>query len=78
MPQVAKRGRIPNRKLQALRINAGLGRSDLAYRAGLSVETIRLAEAGFVPGPRTQFAVAQVFGLLPLDLWPLERQPVVR
>lgn len=48
--------------------------SDLAYRAGVSAKTIRLAEHGFVPGPRIQFAIAQVFELSPLDLWPLETQ----
>lgn len=48
--------------------------SDLAYRAGVSAKTIRLAEHGFVPGPRIQFAIAQVFDLSPLDLWPLETQ----
>lgn len=71
-----KRGRIaqPNRRLQELRINAGLSTTDLAYRAGTSAKTIRLAEKGYVPGPRLQFQIAQVFELLPLDLWPLERQ----
>lgn len=60
-----------NRRLQELRINAGMAPSDLAYRAGISPKTVRLAEHGFIPGPRTQFAIAQVFDLHPLDLWPL-------
>lgn len=68
------RRRTPNRNLQALRINAGLSPNDLAYRAGVSGKTVRMAEAGFIPSPRVQFAVAQVFGKLPTDLWPLEQQ----
>lgn len=47
--------------------------NDLAYKAGLSGKTIRLAEAGFIPSPRVQFAIAAAFDLLPLDLWPLHR-----
>jgi len=70
--------RAPLRQLQELRINAGLAPSDLAYRAGTSSKTIRMVEAGWVPGPRIQFAIANVFGLRPLDLWPIERQRVRR
>ncbi len=73
----ASRGRTPNRLLQELRINAGLSPNDLAYRAGVSGKTIRLAERGFIPGPRIQFATARAFGLEPLDIWPMERQRVV-
>lgn len=68
------RSKRPNRALQTLRINEGLSPNDLAYRAGVSGNTIRLAEAGFRPSPRVQFAVAQVFKMLPLDIWPLEDQ----
>lgn len=56
--------------------------SDLAFRAGTTAKTIRMVEAGFVPGPRIQFAIAQVFTsatgekLLPLDVWPMETQRV--
>lgn len=64
----------PNRLLQSLRINEGLSPNDLAYRSGVSGNTIRFAEAGFRPSPRIQFAVARVFGKLPLDIWPLEDQ----
>jgi DNA-binding XRE family transcriptional regulator len=63
--------RNPNRRLQALRINRGLSPNELAYLAGTTGKTIRLIEAGHVPGPRIQFAIAEVFDLLPLDLWPL-------
>lgn len=66
--------RSPNRHLQELRLNAGMSPNDLAYRAGVSGNTIRMAEAGFTPTPRVQFAIARVFDLLPLDLWPLENQ----
>ena len=66
--------RSPNRRLQELRINAGLSPNDLAVRAGVSGNVVRLAEKGYVPGPRIQFAIARVFELLPLDIWPLDRQ----
>lgn len=68
------RTRRPNRRLQSLRLNEGLSPNALAYRAGVSGNTIRLAEAGFRPSPRIQFAIAEVFGLLPLDIWPLDEQ----
>jgi DNA-binding XRE family transcriptional regulator len=58
--------------LQALRINKGLSPNDLAYHAGVSGNTVRLAEAGFRPTPRVQFAIARVFDAQPLDIWPLE------
>jgi hypothetical protein len=48
--------------------------NDLARRAGVSGNTIRLVEGGFVPGPRVQFAIAEVFEKRPLDIWPLEEQ----
>lgn len=66
--------RTPNRRLQELRLNLGMSPNDLAYRAGVSGNTVRMAEAGFVPTPRVQFAIARVFDLLPLDLWPIESQ----
>jgi DNA-binding XRE family transcriptional regulator len=56
-----------------MRINAGMTPNALAFKAGLSGKTIRMVEAGFIPGPRAQFQIASVFGLKPLDLWPLER-----
>jgi transcriptional regulator with XRE-family HTH domain len=64
--------------LIGLRLNEGLSREALAYRAGISRETVRLAESGFVPTPRVQFALAGVFGKRPLDLWPIETQQVFR
>lgn len=65
--------RTPHSRLLELRINAGMTPNDLAYRAGVAGKTIRMVEAGFIPSPRTQHAIAQVFGLRPLDLWPIER-----
>lgn len=67
---------MPNRHLQELRINAGLSPNDLAHRTNVSAATIRMAEAGYVPGPRIQFALADHFGLKPLDIWPLSQQKV--
>ncbi len=64
----------PHRKLRALRINEGLSPNALAARAGVSGNTIRLAEDGFLPTPRVQHAIAEVFGMRPLDLWPIEDQ----
>ncbi len=75
---IKRRGRSPHRELIALRINAGLSREALAFRANVSRDSIRIAEDGFVPGPRVQFAIAAVFEMLPLDLWPLDRQRGVR
>lgn len=66
-----------HRELIGLRVNSGLSRKDLGRRIGVSSEAIRLAELGFVPSVRVQFAIAQAFGMLPLDLWPIERQSVV-
>lgn len=65
--------RYPHQRLMGLRINAGLSPNDLAYRAGVTGKTVRMVEAGFVPGPRVQFAIAAQFGLRPLDLWPMDR-----
>jgi len=64
----------PHLDLIALRVDAGLSREQLAYRTGISRETIRIAEAGFLPTPRVQFALARAFNKTPLDLWPIERQ----
>ncbi len=58
----------------SLRIDRGMSREQVAYRAGVSRETVRLAEAGFLPTPRVQFAIAKAFGVTCLDLWPIERQ----
>lgn len=66
--------RQPNRALIGLRVNRGLSRRDLERLTGVSRESIRLAEAGFVPGPRIQFALADYFSTTPLDIWPIERQ----
>lgn len=65
--------RVPHLRLKELRINSGMTPNDLAFRAGLSGKTVRMVETGFVPTPRVQFQIAKVFELLPLDLWPLER-----
>jgi lambda repressor-like predicted transcriptional regulator len=66
--------RTPNRQLMELRINQGLSPNDLGYRAGISGKTVRMAEAGFLPSPRVQHAIAQVFGLEPTAIWPLHTQ----
>lgn len=63
-------------KLIGLRVNAGYSRDDLARELGIGKETIRLAECGFVPTPRIQFALANHFRLLPLDIWPAKDQRV--
>lgn len=66
--------RSPHLELMSLRINEGLSREQLGWRSGVSREAIRLAEAGFLPGPRVQAAIARSFKLRPLDLWPIDRQ----
>lgn len=68
----------PHRQLQELRINHGMSPNDLAARAGINGNTVRLAERGFTPTVRVQFAIADVFDLRPTDLWPIERQRVPR
>jgi DNA-binding XRE family transcriptional regulator len=73
-----RRSRQKNLELVALRVNEGLSREALGYRAGISRETVRLVEDGFVPTPRIQFAIAKVFGLRPLDLWSIESQKAAR
>lgn len=68
-----------NMRLIELRLNAGMSREDLALAANVSRETIRLLETtDYVPHIGTQLRVAKVFGLGPLDLWPLKRQKVVQ
>ena len=63
-----------NRDLIEARLNAGLTPNDLAYRAGLSGNTVRAAERGLYVGPRAQFAITRALGLLPLAVFPWERQ----
>ena len=75
MRQTVQRLR-PNRELLELRLNAGMSANDLAYRAGISGNSVRLAERGHTPGPRIQFAIARVLGQQVTELWPLERQRV--
>lgn len=50
--------------------------NDLARRAGIDGNTVRLAERGFTPTPRVQFAIAGIFDLQPTELWPMDRQRV--
>jgi transcriptional regulator with XRE-family HTH domain len=68
--------KVPNRRLQELRINQGLSINDLAVATKVSAASLRLYERGYVPGPRNQFAIASYFGSTPLDIWPLSTQRV--
>lgn len=63
-----------NRHLVEARLNAGLSPNDLAYRAGVSGNTVRAGERGLYVGPRAQFAISHALGLLPLEVFPWERQ----
>lgn len=74
--QAARKRRPPNRQLMELRLNAGLSPNDLACRAGLSGNTVRSAERGLYVSPRSQHAIAMALGVLPLDVFPFERQRV--
>lgn len=67
-----------NRALVEKRLNEGLTPNDLARRAGVSGNTVRAAERGLYVDPRSQFAIAQALGALPLDVFPFERQRVPR
>jgi transcriptional regulator with XRE-family HTH domain len=70
--------RKPNTRLIELRVNRGMSPEQLAYFTGLSAPTVRLAERGHLPQPRTQFAIAEFFEMEPTDIWPLDRQVAVR
>jgi len=74
--QLNRRRRVPNRELIALRINAGLSPNDLALRAGISGNTVRAAERGLYVSPRSQYAIARALDVLPLAIFPFERQRV--
>lgn len=63
--------RKPNHQLMGLRLNRGLSPNELARLTGVSAPTIRLAEAGHIPQPRIQFALAEFFGVEVVDIWPL-------
>lgn len=73
MPTPISSRRVPHLRLKELRVNEGWSPNDLAFRAGVSGKTIRMAEAGWIPSPRTQFQIAAALGLKPLDLWPFDR-----
>ena len=64
----------PNRSLIEARLNAGLTPNDLAYRAGVSGNTVRAAERGLYVGPRAQYAISRALDLQPLAVFPWERQ----
>lgn len=66
-------GKPRHHRLIELRIAAGLSPNDLAAKARVSGKTVRLAEDGWIPGPRVQFAIANALELGPLDLWPYDR-----
>lgn len=74
MQRTAQRRPRPNLELIKLRINAGLSPNDLARIAGTTGNTVRLAEKGYVPGPRIQFAIASALYVKPLDIWQLDTQ----
>lgn len=70
----AKARRRRNRHLIELRLNSGLTPNDLALRAGISGNTVRAAERGLYVHPRSQYAIAKALNVLPLDVFPFERQ----
>lgn len=65
-----------NRALIELRLNQGLTPNDLARRAQISGNTVRAAERGLYIDVRSQYAIANALGVLPLDVFPFERQRV--
>lgn len=64
----------PQRHLLELSINHGMAANDLARESGVSGNTVRAALRGTPPGPRAQLAISSVFGLEPLDIWPIDVQ----
>lgn len=73
------RNREPNMKLREARINARLSPNQLGYRAGrIAGKTVRDAEAGRVPHPGNQAALAAVLGMKASDLFPVEVPQVIQ
>jgi transcriptional regulator with XRE-family HTH domain len=66
----------PNMDLIRARLNEGLTPNDLAYRAGISGNTVRAAERGMYINPRSQYAISRALQADPLSLFPFERQRV--
>jgi len=69
---VFTRRQRPSTNLIELRTKHGLSASQLAQQAGVKPSTVWNAERGRIPRNDTQLRIAKVFGLTPLDLWPLE------
>jgi lambda repressor-like predicted transcriptional regulator len=63
-----------SQKLRELRLSRGMSIRELGRAAGISLNTVRNAELQMLPEPRCQLAMARVFDLGPLDIWPLEIQ----
>ena len=69
------------RLLKELATDKGLSPEALAWeiyktaRIQVSGRTIRrIEQAGVIPTPRVQFALASFFGLRPTEIWPLPSQ----
>lgn len=72
--KISRKKKRINRSLIEMRLNAGLTPNDLGRRAGVSGNTVRAAERGLYVDPRSQYAMARALGVLPLDVFPFERQ----
>ncbi len=58
--------------VKAERVNSGLGVAEAAGRIGVSVSSLRRAEAGTVPSPPIAKAIADFYGYMVTDIWPLD------
>lgn len=60
---------------QSERLNRGLSRQAFAEEIGVSEETVRRVEGGYVPTPRIAKKFADYFGKRVTDLWPAGGTP---
>lgn len=69
IPQRSPRGRV-----RKLREQKGLTQFTLAYKSGLSLQTISLVERGGICTERTVAAIAAALGVLPAEIATLGRE----
>lgn len=64
----------PHLALKIARIRAGFSQKELADLAGVSMQTVSLAERGVTPGEETRAKIVEPLGLESKDIWPMERE----
>jgi lambda repressor-like predicted transcriptional regulator len=61
---------MANDRLRRAMVKAGVNKSTLAQGVGVDVKTVGKWVEGSVPYPKNQFAIAELLGVDPVDLWP--------